>query len=193
MQRVDAQSVAGAWVSFYASEIHTKSYVRPLVGPHSRFRLWFEIEALAAEAMAEIGDIPKDAAEEIRQRGDAAEFDLDRIAALDAELKHDVLAFLTHLAEIVGESSRYVHRGLTSSDVLDTAFGATLKAAADVLINDVAALKDALRRKALEHRRTLTVGRTHGMHAEAMSFGLKMLYAYAEFDSRRAAHADRER
>jgi adenylosuccinate lyase len=149
--------------------------------PETRYRIWFEIEAAALEAMAEIGVAPRDAAETVRARGSAAVFDVARIDAIEREVKHDVIAFLTHLAEIVGPDSRFVHQGMTSSDVLDTCFNIQLKRAADILIADVDELLAVLKRRAFEFKTTPTVGRSHGVHAEPVTFGLKLAFAYAEF------------
>jgi adenylosuccinate lyase len=149
--------------------------------PETRFRIWFEIEAHAADAMAELGIIPKKAAEKIRAKGKAARFDTARIEAIEREVKHDVVAFLTHLAEIVGPEARFVHQGMTSSDVLDTCFNVQLVRAADLLIADVDTLNAALERRAREHKYTPTIGRSHGIHAEPTTFGLKLAVAYAEF------------
>jgi len=161
--------------------------------PETKFRIWFEIEAHAADAMAELGMIPKAAAQKIWQKGKAAKFDVERIDAIEAEVKHDVIAFLTHLAEIVGPEARYVHAGMTSSDVLDTCFNVQLVRAADILLADVDALLAALKRRAFEYKHTPTVGRSHGIHAEPTTFGLKLAQAYAEFArARRRLHAARE-
>jgi adenylosuccinate lyase len=149
--------------------------------PQTRYRIWFEIEAHAADAMAKLGMIPKSAAKKIRARGRDAVFDIARIDAIEREVKHDVIAFLTHLAEIVGPEARFVHQGMTSSDVLDTCFNVQLKRAADLLIADLDALLAALKRRAFEHKRTPTIGRSHGIHAEPTTFGLKLAFAYAEF------------
>jgi adenylosuccinate lyase len=149
--------------------------------PQTRYRIWFEIEAHAAEAMAELGMIPQAAAETIRDRGRDAAFDIARIDAIEREVKHDVIAFLTHLAEIVGPEARFVHQGMTSSDVLDTCFNVQLQRAADVLIADLDQLLTALKRRAFEHKLTPTIGRSHGIHAEPTTFGLKLAFAYAEF------------
>ena len=150
--------------------------------PETRFRIWFEIEAHAAAAMAELGVIPQHAAKAIWDKGRNAKFDVARIDAIERETKHDVIAFLTHLAEIVGPEARFVHQGMTSSDVLDTCLNVQLTRAADLLIADVDALLAALKRRAFEHKTTPTIGRSHGIHAEPMTFGLKLAYAYAEFD-----------
>ena len=149
--------------------------------PQTRFRIWFEIEAHAADAMAELGMIPKAAAKTIWDKGKTAKFDLDRIDEIERETKHDVIAFLTHLAEIVGPQARFVHQGMTSSDVLDTCLNVQLVRAADLLIADVEQLKAALKKRADEHKYTPTIGRSHGIHAEPTTFGLKLAYAYAEF------------
>jgi adenylosuccinate lyase len=149
--------------------------------PQTRFRIWFEIEAHAADAMAQLGLIPKKAAKTIWAKGRNARFDVARIDAIEREVKHDVIAFLTHLAEIVGPDARFVHQGLTSSDVLDTCFNVQLVRAADLLIADVDSLLKALKRRALEHKTTPTIGRSHGIHAEPTTFGLKLAYAFAEF------------
>jgi adenylosuccinate lyase len=153
--------------------------------PETKFRIWFEIEAHAADAMAELGIVPKEAARKIREKGKATKFDIARIDQIEAEVKHDVIAFLTHLAEIVGPEARFVHAGMTSSDVLDTCFNVQLVRAADILIADVDTLLAALKRRAFEHKLTPTVGRSHGIHAEPTTFGLKLAYAYAEFSRAR--------
>jgi adenylosuccinate lyase len=149
--------------------------------PQTRFRIWFEIEAHAADALADLGVIPKAAAKKIWDKGRDATFDVARIDAIEREVKHDVIAFLTHLAEIVGPEARFVHQGMTSSDVLDTCFNVQLVRAADLLIADVDKLLAALRRRAFEYKRTPTIGRSHGIHAEPTTFGVKLAYAYAEF------------
>ncbi len=164
-------------------------YSRPemaaLWEPQARFRIWFEIEAHAADAMAALGTIPQQAAETIWKKGRDAVFDVGRIDEIERTTKHDVIAFLTHLAEIVGPEARFVHQGMTSSDVLDTCFNVQLVRAADLLIADVDALLAALKRRALEHKFTPTIGRSHGIHAEPTTFGLKLAYAYAEFSRAR--------
>jgi len=170
-------------------------YTRPemarIWAPETRFRIWFEIEAHAASAMAELGLIPKAAAETIWDKGSKAVFDVARIGAIEREVKHDVIAFLTHLAEHVGPEARFVHMGLTSSDILDTAFNVQLARAADLLTADLDSLLGALKRRAYEHKLTATVGRSHGIHAEPTTFGLKLAYAHAEFQraKERLAHA----
>ena len=166
-------------------------YTRPAMdavwSPTNRYRHWFEIEALAAEAMAARGDIPPEAARVIRERGDAAmaafgEEDLARIDAIERETRHDVIAFLTWLAEKVGPEARFVHLGMTSSDVLDTSLALQLVQATDLLLEDLDRVCAALRRRAHEHKHTVTIGRSHGIHAEPTSFGLKLAGHYAEFD-----------
>jgi adenylosuccinate lyase len=147
----------------------------------TRFRIWFEIEAYAADAMAELGLIPKEAAKTIWEKGKSAKFDVVRIDAIEREVKHDVIAFLTHLAEIVGPEARYVHLGLTSSDILDTCLAVQLSRAADILLADLDRLLAALKKRAFEYKNTPTVGRSHGIHAEPTTFGLKLAFAYAEF------------
>src|SRR3989440_7378346 len=147
----------------------------------TRYRIWFEIEAHAADVMAELGIVPKSAAKKIREKGGKATFDVARIDAIEREVKHDVVAFLTHLAEIIGPEARFVHAGMTSSDVLDTCFNVQLKRAADLLIVDIDKLTAALKRRAFEHKMTPTIGRSHGIHAEPTTFGLKLAQAYAEF------------
>jgi adenylosuccinate lyase len=165
-------------------------YTRPemarIWAPETRFRIWFEIEAHAAAAMAELDLIPKEAAKAIWDRGSKAKFDVARIEEIEAEVKHDVIAFLTHLAEHIGPEARFVHAGLTSSDVLDTCFNVQLVRAADLLLADLDRLLVALKKRALEHKRTPTIGRSHGIHAEPTTFGLKLAYAYAEFTRAKA-------
>src|SRR5262249_12320779 len=134
--------------------------------PQTRFRIWFEIEAHAADAMAELGVIPKAAAKTIWAKGKDATFDVARIDAIEREVKHDVIAFLTHLAEIVGPEARFVHQGMTSSDVLDTCLAVQLSRAADILIADIDKLLAALKRRAIEYKMAPTIGRSHGIHAE---------------------------
>lgn len=160
---------------------YTRPQMAAIWSPETRFRIWFEIEAHAADAMAEIGLIPKEAAKTIWQKGKAAQFDTARIDEIEREVKHDVVAFLTHLAEIVGPQARFVHQGVTSSDVLDTCLNVQLVRAADLLIADVVALKAALERRARQYKLTPTIGRSHGIHAEPTTFGLKLAVAFAEF------------
>ena len=161
-------------------------YSRPdmvaIWSPETKFRIWFEIEAHACDALAELGVIPKDAARNIWERGGAATFDVARIDEIEAVTKHDVIAFLTHLAEIVGPDARFVHQGMTSSDVLDTCFNIQLVRATDILLADLDRLLEALKRRAFEHKDTVTIGRSHAIHAEPTTFGVKMALAYAEFE-----------
>ncbi len=154
--------------------------------PQSRFRIWFEIEAHATDALAELGVVPKEAAAEIWAKAKDATFDVDRIDEIEAVTKHDVIAFLTHLAEIVGPSARFVHQGMTSSDVLDTCLAVQLARATDILIADVDRVLAALKTRAIEHKHTPTIGRSHGIHAEPVTFGLKLAEAYVEFQRNRA-------
>jgi adenylosuccinate lyase len=152
----------------------------------NKYRIWFEIEAYACEAMAVIGDIPAEAAKTIREKGGAklaaiTAGDVERIDEIERETRHDVIAFLTWLAEAVGPDSRFVHQGLTSSDVLDTCLSVQLTQAADLLLQDLDAVLEALKTRAIEHKHTLTIGRSHGIHAEPTSFGLKLAGHYAEF------------
>ncbi len=147
--------------------------------PQSKFQIWFEIEAHACDALAELGVIPKESAKIIWEKGN---FDIDRIDEIEREVKHDVIAFLTSLAEYIGPEARFVHQGMTSSDVLDTCFNVQLVKAADILIEDVEGLLAVLKRRAYEHKFDVCIGRSHGIHAEPVTFGLKMAEAYAEFD-----------
>jgi adenylosuccinate lyase len=164
-------------------------YSRPemvaIWSPETRFRIWFEIEAHACDALAELGVIPKESAKTIWEKGGKAEFNVARIDEIEREVKHDVIAFLTHLAEFIGEDSRFVHQGMTSSDVLDTCLNVQLTRAADLLLKDMDALLAAIKRRALEHKMTPTIGRSHGIHAEPTTFGVKLAYAYAEFERNR--------
>ena len=160
---------------------YTRPEMAAIWDPQTRYRIWFEIEAHAADAMADLGIIPKAAAKAIWDKGKHAKFDIARIEAIERDVKHDVIAFLTHLAEIVGPQARFVHQGMTSSDVLDTCLNVQLVRAADLLITDVDALLAALKRRAFEHKNTPTIGRSHGIHAEPTTFGVKLAYAYAEF------------
>ncbi len=147
--------------------------------PEAKFRIWFEIEAHAMDAMATLGVVPAEAAKAVWERGG---FDVARIDEIEAEVKHDVIAFLTSLAEHVGEEARFVHQGMTSSDVLDTCLAVQLARASDILISDLESLLAALKKRAFEHKDTLTIGRSHGIHAEPTTFGLKLAGYYAEFD-----------
>ncbi|MCA1362501.1 adenylosuccinate lyase [Bradyrhizobium sp. IC3069] len=160
-------------------------YTRPEMAsiwePQTRFKIWFEIEAHAADALAELGTIPKEAARTVWAKAKDAIFDVARIDEIERETKHDVIAFLTHLAEIVGPEARFVHQGMTSSDVLDTCLNVQLTRAADLLLADLDKVLAALKKRAFEHKMTPTIGRSHGIHAEPVTFGLKLAYAYAEF------------
>ncbi|GLK54418.1 adenylosuccinate lyase [Methylopila capsulata] len=164
-------------------------YSRPQMAdiwsPETRFRIWFEIEAHACDALAELGVIPKEAAKTIWEKGGAAVFDVARIDEIERETKHDVIAFLTHLAEFVGPDARFVHQGMTSSDVLDTCLSVQLARASDLLIADVDRLLAALKVRAFEHKHTPTIGRSHGIHAEPTTFGLKLAGFYVEFERAR--------
>ena len=146
--------------------------------PETRFQIWFEIEAHATDALAELGVVPREAARAIGEKG---AFEVDRIDAIEAEVKHDVIAFLTNVAEHVGEPARFMHQGMTSSDVLDTCLAVQLSRAADILLADIDGLLAVLERRAFEHKLTPTIGRSHGIHAEPTTFGLKLAQAYAEF------------
>jgi len=165
---------------------YTRPEMAAIWDPQTRFRIWFEIEAHAADALAELGVIPKEAAKAIWAKGKDATFDIERIDAIEREVKHDVIAFLTHLAEIVGPPARFVHQGMTSSDVLDTCLNVQLVRAADILVADTDKVLAALKRRAFEHKLTPTIGRSHGIHAEPTTFGLKLASAYAEFARNRA-------
>ncbi|MEN2975633.1 adenylosuccinate lyase [Tistrella bauzanensis] len=151
--------------------------------PENKFRIWFEIEAHACDAQAELGVIPKEAAKAVWERG---AFDIPRIDEIEREVKHDVIAFLTSLAEHVGDEARFVHQGMTSSDVLDTCLAVQLKQASDLLIEGVDKLLAAIERRAFEHKNTPTIGRSHGIHAEPVTFGLKLAGYHAEFQRARA-------
>ena len=151
--------------------------------PEARFKIWFEIEAHATDALAELGVVPKEAAAAIWAKG---AFEVDRIDEIERETKHDVIAFLTNVAEHVGPDARFMHQGMTSSDVLDTCLAVQLAKASDILIADIDALLVVLERRAREHKMTPTIGRSHGIHAEPVTFGLKMAQAHAEFARNRA-------
>jgi adenylosuccinate lyase len=161
-------------------------YARPemtaIWSAETRFRIWFEIEAHATEALADLGVVPKEAARILWEKGSAAVFDIARIDEIERETKHDVIAFLTHLAEIVGPEARFAHQGMTSSDVLDTTLAVQLSRASDILLADLDALLAALKKQAFAHKMTPTIGRSHGIHAEPVTFGLKMAQAHAEFE-----------
>ncbi len=164
---------------------YTRAEMADIWSQETKFRIWFEIEAYAAEAQAELGVIPRQAAKVIWEKGSKATFDVARIEEIEREVKHDVIAFLTHLAEIVGPEARYVHQGMTSSDVLDTCFNVQLVRAADILLEDLDMVLAALKKRAFEHKDTVCIGRSHGIHAEPTTFGLKLATFYAEFSRAR--------
>ncbi len=157
-------------------------YSRPemasIFEPENKFKIWLEVETLALEKMAEMGIVPESAAKALREKGN---FDIARIDEIEAEVKHDVIAFLTSVAEYVGPDSRYVHQGMTSSDVVDTSFAVMLTQAADIIIADLDKLLAALEKRAREHKDTLCIGRSHGIHGEPTTFGLKLAGHYAAF------------
>jgi len=157
-------------------------YARPemahIFEDENKYRIWLEVETLALEKMADLGTVPKSAAKALREKGN---FDVKRIEEVEAEVKHDVIAFLTSVADYVGEESRYVHQGMTSSDVLDSSFAVMLTQAADVIIEDLEKVMTALKKRTLEHKDTLCIGRSHGIHAEPTTFGLKLAGHYAAF------------
>lgn len=161
-------------------------YSRPemvaLWEPESKFQIWFEIEAHATDALAELGVVPKEAAEAIWAKG---KFDVARIDEIEREVKHDVIAFLTNVAENVGEEARFMHQGMTSSDVLDTCVAVQLARASDILLDDIDKLLAAIKTRAYEHKLTPTIGRSHGIHGEPVTFGMKLAQAYAEFERNR--------
>ncbi|AQX18412.1 MULTISPECIES: adenylosuccinate lyase [Bartonella] len=160
-------------------------YSRPemvaIWSPETKYRIWFEIEAHACDAMAQLGIIPKEAAKTIWEKGAIAKFDVNRINEIEAITKHDVIAFLTHLAEFIGPEARFIHQGMTSSDILDTTLNVQLMRATDILLQDIDHLLTALKKRAFEHKDTITIGRSHGIHAEPTTFGVKFAFAYAEF------------
>ena len=161
-------------------------YTRPVMGriweQENRYRQWLKVELAVVKSMAQLGQIPAQAAQEI---ADKADFDVERIDEIEREVRHDVIAFLTSVAEHVGDSSRYIHLGLTSSDILDTSLALLLKEAADILLDDIQVLLEVLKRRAFEHRDTVMIGRSHGIHAEPVTFGLKLALWYAEMDRNR--------
>jgi adenylosuccinate lyase len=170
---------------------YTRPEMAAIWSPEARLRIWFEIEALAAEAMGQLGTIPAESARAIREKGarrvaHITQADLDRIDEIERTTRHDVIAFLTWMAEGIGEDARFMHQGMTSSDVLDTCLSVQLARATDLLIADVDALLAALKRRAIEHKFTPTIGRSHGIHAEPTTFGLKLAGHYAEFARNRA-------
>ena len=160
---------------------YTRNEMADIWSPESKFRIWFEIEAHAADKMAELGVIPLEAAKTVWAKAKDVDFDVARIDEIEREVKHDVIAFLTHLAEIVGPEARFVHQGMTSSDVLDTCLSVQLARATDLLDAGLDRLLAALKKRAEEHKLTLCVGRSHGIHAEPTTFGVKLAGFYAEF------------
>jgi len=160
---------------------YTRPEMAAIWSDEAKYRIWFEIEAHAADRLAELGVIPADAAKTIWEKARHAEFNVARIDEIEREVKHDVIAFLTHLAEIVGEEARFVHQGMTSSDVLDTCLSVQLTRAADLLLAGMDRVLAALKKRALEHKDDVCVGRSHGIHAEPTTFGVKLATFYAEF------------
>jgi len=162
-------------------------YTRPDMAkiwePENRFRIWLKIETLACEAQAQLGVIPREVVPVIREKGN---FDIARIDAIEAEVKHDVIAFLTSVAEHVGPEARFIHQGMTSSDVLDTCLSVQLVQAADELLADLDMLLKSIRLRAFEHKDTVCIGRSHGIHAEPITFGLKLASFYAEMERNRS-------
>ena len=165
-------------------------YARPemiaIWDAQTRFKIWFEIEAHAADALANLGVIPKEAAKTIWDKAGNVVFDVARIDAIEAETKHDVIAFLTHLAEIVGPDARFVHQGMTSSDVLDTCLAIQLARASDLLIAGVDRVLAAIETRAKEHKHSVRIGRSHGIHAEPTTFGVTLAGFHAEFQRAKA-------
>jgi len=157
---------------------YTRPEMAQIFEPENRFKIWLEIETLACEKMADLEIIPKSVPKVLREKGG---FDVARIDDIEKEVKHDVIAFLTSVAEHIGEDSRYVHQGMTSSDVVDTAFSVQLTQAADLLLQDMDRVLSALKKRSLEHKETLCIGRSHGIHAEPTTFGLKLAGHYAAF------------
>ena len=164
-------------------ERYTRKEMARIWEPENRFRIWLEIETLACEKQADLGVIPQEAVKVIREKGN---FDIARIDAIEAEVKHDVIAFLTSVAEYVGPEARFIHQGMTSSDVLDTCLSVQLVQAADELLVDLDMVLAAIRERAFEHKDTVCMGRSHGIHAEPVTFGLKLAGWYAEMDRNRA-------
>ncbi len=156
---------------------YTRKEMGAIWEPENRFRKWLDIEICVCEALAKLGEIPQKSVQNIKKKAD---FNIERIDEIERETKHDVIAFLTSVAEYVGEDARYIHLGLTSSDILDTSFSLLLKQAAEIIIKDIKMLLSVLRKKALSHKRTVMIGRTHGIHAEPITFGLKMALWYEE-------------
>ncbi len=162
-------------------ERYTRKEMAEIWSAATKYRIWFEIEAHGCDALAELGVIPKSAAKNIWDKGGSAEFDVARIDEIEREVKHDVIAFLTHLAEFIGEDARFVHQGFTSSDILDTTLSVQLARATDLLLIGMDRVLAALKKRAEEHKYTITIGRSHGIHAEPTTFGIKLARFYAEF------------
>ncbi len=162
-------------------ERYTRKEMAAIWSAATKYRIWFEIEAHGCDALAELGVIPKSAAKNIWDKGGSAEFDVARIDEIEREVKHDVIAFLTHLAEFIGEDARFVHQGFTSSDILDTTLSVQLARATDLLLVGMDRVLAALKKRAEEHKYTITIGRSHGIHAEPTTFGVKLARFYAEF------------
>ncbi|MEO1136828.1 MAG: adenylosuccinate lyase [Pseudomonadota bacterium] len=160
---------------------YTRPEMAEIWADASKYRIWFEIEAHAADRLAQLGVIPEDAAKAIWDKGGNVEFDVSRINAIEREVKHDVIAFLTHLAEFIGDDARFVHQGMTSSDVLDTCLSVQLMRAADLLLAGMDCVLAALKTRAMEHKGSVCVGRSHGIHAEPTTFGVKLAGFYTEF------------
>ena len=163
-------------------ERYSRKEMVQIWSPEEKFKIWFEIEAHACDALAELGVIPKKSAEKIWEKGN---FDIKKIDEIEKTTKHDVIAFLTNLSEYIGEDARFVHQGMTSSDVLDTTLSVQLQKASDILLNDIEKLLNALEKRAQEHKNTITIGRSHGIHAEPITFGLKLAGYFAEFKRNR--------
>lgn len=160
---------------------YSREEMSSLWSDESKYKLWLDVEILALEAMAKEGIVPDSAPKEIREKG---QFQIDRVLELDAKLKHDVIAFLTNVAEHIGENARYLHYGMTSSDLIDTAFSVQLCRATDLILEGLVKLKESIKKRAFEHKNTLCMGRTHGVHAEPTTFGIKLAGFYAEFERR---------
>lgn len=166
---------------------YSRKEMADIFQPANKFKIWRDIEVFACEAMAEIGMIPKDSAANISANAPTSfsDEDIEKIDDIERVTKHDVIAFLTHLATFIGDDSRFVHQGMTSSDVLDTCLSVQLNQAAEILLQGMDKVLDALKERAYEHKDTITIGRSHGIHAEPVTFGLKMARFYAEFDRNR--------
>lgn len=166
-------------MAFLMIERYSRKTMTALWSDDHRFSIWLEIECLVCEAQAELWLIPQKDAIKIRKN---AQFNVERICEIEKDIHHDVLAFLTSVSESLGEESRFVHRGLTSSDIVDSCFGVQLTKAADILLEDIDTLCAAFKKKAEQHKDTIMIGRSHGMHGEPITFGFKMAQAYAEFE-----------